>query len=156
MKIIKGDLLELTDSGYFDIVIHGCNCFCTMGAGIAKYIKRKWPTAYEADCETSEGDKEKLGTYSFAEIITGSGKNKKKVIIVNAYTQYHYRGGSSPNVDYDAIDEVFYNIAHDFSNFKIGYPKIGSGLAGGNWNRISTIIDNNLKGLDHWLVEYDE
>jgi len=36
MKIIKGDLIELIKKGYFDVVIHGCNCFCTMGSGFAK------------------------------------------------------------------------------------------------------------------------
>jgi len=32
---IKGDLIELTKLGEFDVIAHGCNCFCTMGAGIA-------------------------------------------------------------------------------------------------------------------------
>ena len=39
MKIIQGDLLQLAKQGDFDVIIQGCNCFCTMGAGIAKSIK---------------------------------------------------------------------------------------------------------------------
>ena len=39
MKIIKGDLIKLALQGEFDVIVHGCNCFCTMGAGIAKSIK---------------------------------------------------------------------------------------------------------------------
>ena len=35
IKYIKGDLIKLAQKGKFDIIAHGCNCFCTMGAGIA-------------------------------------------------------------------------------------------------------------------------
>jgi hypothetical protein len=37
---------------------------------------------------------------------------------------------------------------------KIGYPLYGSGLAGGSWEIISKIIDEELKGENHTLVEY--
>lgn len=33
MKYIIGDLLKLADDGQFDVIVHGCNCFNTMGAG---------------------------------------------------------------------------------------------------------------------------
>jgi O-acetyl-ADP-ribose deacetylase (regulator of RNase III) len=39
-----------------------------------------------------------------------------------------------------------------FSGKRIGYPKIGAGLAGGDWNIISSIIDKELIGEDHTLV----
>lgn len=32
---IEGDLITLAKAGKFDVIAHGCNCFCTMGAGIA-------------------------------------------------------------------------------------------------------------------------
>ncbi|HBG21357.1 MAG TPA: phosphatase, partial [Desulfobulbaceae bacterium] len=41
-----------------------------------------------------------------------------------------------------------------FAGKKIGYPKIGAGLGGGNWDRISAIIDEELAGEDHSLVLY--
>jgi O-acetyl-ADP-ribose deacetylase (regulator of RNase III) len=66
MNRIKGDLIELAIDGEFDLIIHGCNCFCTMGAGIAKTIKQKFPEAYKADLETEKGDKSKLGEISWA------------------------------------------------------------------------------------------
>jgi O-acetyl-ADP-ribose deacetylase (regulator of RNase III) len=31
MKVIKGDLIQLAKDGKFDLIVHGCNCFCTMG-----------------------------------------------------------------------------------------------------------------------------
>jgi len=39
---------------------------------------------------------------------------------------------------------------------RIGYPKIGAGLAGGDWEIIAAIIiiEEELAGEDHTLVEY--
>jgi O-acetyl-ADP-ribose deacetylase (regulator of RNase III) len=75
------------------------------------------------------------------------------VTIVNAYTQFDYRG-PGPKVDYDALDRAFRRIAAAFPEDRVGYPKIGAGLAGGDWARIAAIIDDALAGLDHTLVEY--
>ena len=33
MNYIKGDLIKLFKDKHFDVLIHGCNCFCTMGKG---------------------------------------------------------------------------------------------------------------------------
>lgn len=145
MKTIKGDLLKLAKDGKFDIIIHGCNCFCTMGAGIAKQIKKEFKAAYIADCSTKKGDRSKLGKMSYI-IVDG-------VIVVNAYTQYHY--GSGLQVDYDAVRQVFKKIKNEFSGKRIGFPKIGAGLAGGDWNIISKIIDEELEGEDFTLVLFD-
>jgi O-acetyl-ADP-ribose deacetylase (regulator of RNase III) len=39
MKFVKGDIIDIAKRGKFDVIIHGCNCFNTMGACIAKTIK---------------------------------------------------------------------------------------------------------------------
>ncbi len=145
MKTIKGDLITLALDGKFDVIVHGCNCLCTMGAGIAKQIKSIFPEAYEADCKTKKGDKDKLGAYSYA--------IAENVTIINAYTQYDYKGPWI-NVDYDAIRSVFRKLKSDYSGKRIGYPKIGAGLAGGDWEIISKIIDVELTNEDHTLVEF--
>jgi O-acetyl-ADP-ribose deacetylase (regulator of RNase III) len=132
MRIIKGDIIKLALDGQFDVIVHGCNCFHTMGAGVAKQIKTMFPAAYKADLMTKYGDKSKLGTYSIASV-----DNLK---ILNAYTQYDF-SGSGIKVHYSAIKSVFSAIKSQYSGKRIGYPKIGAGLAGGNWGIISEIID---------------
>ncbi len=149
MRKIKGDLIELAIDGEFDLIIHGCNCFCTMGAGIAKTIKLKFPEAYKADLKTEKGDKSKLGTISVTETETENGK----LIIVNGYTQFNWRGNGN-KADYDAIRNVFQKVKEKFSGLRIGYPAIGAGLAGGDWNIISEIIEQELDGENHTFVEY--
>ena len=149
MNIVKGDLIQFALTGRFDVIIHGCNCFCTMGAGIAKLIKDNFPEAYQADLRTGMGEKKKLGTCSLARI----QRNGNIFTIVNGYTQYDFSGHGAL-VDYSAIQKVFAWIKNNFTNQKIGYPKIGAGLAKGDWEVISGIIDQELKGENHTLVEY--
>ncbi len=149
MSVLKGDLIQFALAGRFDVIIHGCNCFCTMGAGIAKLIRDNFVEAYQADLATQTGDREKLGTYSSACI----KKNGNIFTIVNGYTQYDFSGHGTL-VDYKAIHKLFSRIKKDFSNQRIGYPKIGAGLAKGDWEVISDIINKELDGEDHTLVEF--
>ena len=149
MKIVKGDLIKLALKGEFDVIVHGCNCFCTMGAGIAKTVKNKFPEAYEADLKIEKGDQSKLGTISFAELNLENGK----LIVVNGYTQFNWKG-SGRKANYDAIRNVFREVKNKFSDLRIGYPAIGAGLARGNWDVISKIIEEELEGEEHTFVEF--
>lgn len=150
MTVLRGDLLALAMEGHFDVIVHGCNCFCTMGAGIAKQIKASFPEAYEADRATRIGDAAKLGQLTEARVVRGG----TAFVVVNAYTQFDWRGSGS-KVDYPAVESVFDRIAKDYAGLRIGYPRIGAGLAGGDWGRISRIIDTALAGERHALVEFD-
>ena len=149
MKVIEGDLIKLALDGEFDVIVHGCNCFCTMGAGIAKSIKDIFPEAYEADLRTENGSKDKLGSISFATVKRGNNE----ITIVNGYTQYS-PGGSGMLVDCDAVHSVMKEVRSKFSGMRIGYPMIGAGLARGDWTIISEIISVQLEGEDHTLVKF--
>lgn len=149
MQTVRGDLLALAIAGDFDVIIHGCNCYNTMGAGIAKSIKQQFPAAYNADLATEKGSRDKLGTYSSATVDCDG----HELTIVNAYTQFNWRG-RGVKADYDAIRSVFGRIKLEFTGKRIGYPLIGAGLAGGDWDVISKIITEELNGENHTVVEY--
>lgn len=149
MKTVSGDLIQLAMGGEFDVIVHGCNCFCTMGAGIAKGIKAAFPAAFDADLATSRGDRAKLGSCTFAEV----DLNGTLLVVVNAYTQFDYRG-SGPKVDYDAVRSCFRWIRPQHSGKRIGLPMIGAGLAGGDWERIAGIVGEEMTGEDVTVVEY--
>ena len=149
MNIIKGDLIHLALLGEFDVIIHGANCQCTMRSGIAKSIREKFPEVYEVDTKTIKGSREKLGTISFVKI------NNSSLVVVNAYTQFNYGRSGNQYVDYEAIRSAMKAIKLAFPDKKIGYPKIGAGLGGGDWEIISKIINEELKGENHTLVEYE-
>ena len=149
MKIIQGDLIKLAIDGHFDVIVHGCNCQNQMGKGIAKTIRQKFPSAYEADLETEKGSREKLGTFSTTTVECGD----HNLTIVNGYTQFHWRGKGT-KADYDAIRSVFKGIKLSYSGQRIGYPLIGAGLASGDWDTIEKIIDEELIDEDHTLVKF--
>ena len=154
VKTIPGDLIKLAQQGEFDVIAHGCNCQCAMGAGIAKIIKKVFPAAYKADCETEKGSREKLGTCSVATCPTESGwVDAGSVDVVNAYTQFHWRG-AGVKADYEAIRKCMAWIRENYSGRRIGLPKIGAGLAGGDWQVILGIIEDELGGEDVTVVEY--
>lgn len=145
-KIKYGDLLQLALDGEYDLIIQGCNCMCQMGKGIALSIKKLWPEAYEADCKTLKGDANKLGTYTYAQI--------GNLTICNAYTQYDWWQPGLPKqlADLEAIKDALTAIKSDWSGKKMAYPKIGAGLAGGNWDEIYPIILEALDGEDQTLI----
>lgn len=148
MKVVNGDLIAMAESGDFDVIVHGCNCLCSMGSGIARTIRDKYPQVYAADKKTEKGDRNKLGNYSLSLI-----KSDKTFVVVNAYTQFDY-SRTKICVDYDAVRSVFKKIRKDFSGMRIGYPLIGAGLAGGDWSILEKIIEEELQGEDHTLVKF--
>jgi len=155
MKYIEGDLIKLAKQGNFDIIAHGCNCFNTMSAGIAKQIKEEIPEAYEADNKTMKGDIDKLGNYSAAWV----NNDLHRIFgVINCYTQYHYgknhTDGKENTFDYEAFTLCMRKINHQFHSIRIGMPLIGSGLAGGDWNKIKKIIEHELKDVDVTIVKF--
>lgn len=110
LKHTKGNLLDLAEQGEFNIIIQGCNCHNTMGSGIAKEIRERYPEAYEADLKTVKGDKTKLGTYS----ATTAPKKDPSFVIINAYTQYDFNKEGEPFADrfeYAAFQNILDRIA---------------------------------------------
>lgn len=154
MRTITGDLLALAKSGEYDAIVHGCNCMCQMGKGIALSIRKEFPAAWEADRRTTPGDRAKLGTYTQATIQHHDTQyGTTEFVVVNAYTQYNWRG-QGVLADYGAIRAVFTKLAKEFDGARIGYPLIGAGLAGGDWETIAAILEETLAGQDHTLVRY--
>jgi O-acetyl-ADP-ribose deacetylase (regulator of RNase III) len=153
MNVIKGDLIKLAKEGRFDVIVHGCNCMHCFGAGIAFQIRKHFPDAFIADCETVRGDIAKLGTISRA--IIDIGKDYR-LHVVNAYTQARPEHGRGRFVgEYGAIRSCFKEINKRYPRMHVGYPMIGAGLAGGDWDIISRIIDDEMDGNNHTLVEWN-
>jgi len=150
MREIDGNLITLAQAGEFDVITHGYNCFCTMGSGIAPQIKKAFPAAWEYDLKTDKGDIQKLGTYSYGQDVV---KNNKFLTIINSYTQYHYDASKKP-LDYEALTLCMRKINHNFKGKSIGLPLIGCGLAGGDWQRVKSIIERELSDMDVCIVHY--
>jgi len=148
IKYVDGDLIKMAQNGDFDVIAHGCNCFCNMGAGIAPQIKSAFHLAYVADCNTTSGDINKLGTISFSD--------SERPIVVNIYSQYDTKGRREGKIDldYDAIRSGLLEMKLKFSGKTFGLPMIGAGLAQGDWNIIEKIIEDVMFGEYVTIVKY--
>lgn len=136
MEYKKGDVVEAYLKGEVDYLAHQCNCFNTMGSGIARQIKEKIPGAAKVDQITRRGDRYKLGTYS------------KFEGVYNLYGQYYY-GREQCHTDYRSLARAFGSMLHDISLEMmsvayIGIPKMGSGLGGGNWEIIEELLQREI------------
>lgn len=150
-QYVKGDLLDAFRERKFDAIVHGCNCFHTMGAGIAAAIAKQFPVAYDADKLTQYG-RDKRGGYTLAE--TPYGK------IVNGYTQFN-PGRADPKYLYTAIRTLFTKLDLILPSIivgrpEVGIPKIGAGIAGGDWAVIEQIINEVTPNLDIIVYQLDD
>lgn len=162
----KGDILVPTsylDSKHHSehvLIVHGCNALGVMGAGLALQVKAKSPkafTVYEEACNTAVDKHLLLGTYTHARDLEAN------LTIINAILQLNV-GKHKRQVNYEAVARVFERIAdvmteHSDRDFYLAIPKnLGCGLAGGNWNIVSTIILETLKDVPNcnlYIVEWD-
>ncbi len=139
MKIIykQGDLLECSEQ----VIVHGCNAQGVMGSGVAKAIKEKYPEAYRAYRYDYNLERLYKGLCIFVE----TERNGQPFIVINALTQENYgRDKNTVYVDYDAIQIAFMQINEELSDMginSVAMPKIGAGLANGDWNIIEKIIE---------------
>lgn len=133
LKYTKGNLIDLAEQGQFDVIVQGCNCFCTMGAGLAREIRKRYPEAYQADLDTEPGDMFKLGRWT--SVHTG------QFIIVNAYTQYGMANSGEDVFEYEAFAVILKLLAYAYPSRNFGLPYIGMGLAGGDKDKIIGMIE---------------
>lgn len=145
---VDGDLITLAQEGTFDVIVHGCNCFCTQKSGIAPQMVKAFET-HQTPLEDTiyKGDINKLGQIDY--FIPDDYPN---LMVTNAYTQYDYKG--KYNLDYDALVMCLKKINHIFKGKHIGLPKIGCGLAGGDWNLVKVLIKKCLADCKVTIVNY--
>ena len=132
----RGNLIDMAYGGKFNIIVHGCNCFNTMGSGIALEVRNRIPAAWEADQKTVRGDYHKLGNYTWS---LGKGFNT-----INAYTQYDFNrsGEKKDHFEYTSFEMILQKLAHVYPTCNFGFPYIGMGRAGGNEERIMSLLES--------------
>jgi O-acetyl-ADP-ribose deacetylase (regulator of RNase III) len=144
LQLATGNLIDMAEQGLFDVIVHGCNCLNTMGSGIAAEIRQRYPEAYEADTayslklqDDTNSQVQKLGNYS-----THLVKGEHNFLIVNAYTQINFAPRDVDHFEYASFEVILKKFANEYGTFKIGFPYIGMGLAGGDKDRIIAMIED--------------
>lgn len=151
MRQMTGNLLEVKEG----ILVQGCNAQGVMGSGVAAAIRAKWPGVYDTYRRAYEKRKAESGqTLELGRVIWHTISREPKLTIANAITQEFY--GRDPNVvyaNYEAIGKAFERVGEIARQhqLEVHYPLIGAGLANGDWNIISSIIEDKLQGVEHTL-----
>ncbi len=138
MNNYLGDLLDVTE-GY---IFHQVNCRNSFGRGLSRSIADKWPkvkTAYHDFCEGKAGY-DLLGQYQVVKI-------DDKLSVVNVFGQLNYGNSATTNLiytDYQKFQEALekFRVDNQVEDRYCHFPKlIGCGLAGGDWNKVSGILE---------------
>jgi O-acetyl-ADP-ribose deacetylase (regulator of RNase III) len=150
IKEVDTDLLEYSLDGF----IHQCNCFHTMGVGIALCIKNKYPELYKADIHHGrKGDITRLGKFSVV-------KCHDDKYGYNLYGQYNY-GLQQRHTNYEAVYTGLIGIRNHATQaniIRLGLPKnMGCRLGGGSWGIVKAIIDDIFEKWPHelYICNYD-
>ena len=166
---VKGCLISMALSREFDVIVHGVNCFCTQKSGLAPQMVKAFGTdKFSKEQPLLKGDINKLGDieYKYYDLENNKAipipifvyQSKYDLTVINAYTQFNYGKNHSDGVDkpldYEALTLCMRKINRIFAGKKIGMPKIGCGLAGGDWNTVEKIIKTELKNCNVTIVEY--
>jgi O-acetyl-ADP-ribose deacetylase (regulator of RNase III) len=139
VHLIKGDLF----SSGADIIAHGVNCRGRFGSGIAGIISKQYPHVRAEYLEHYEWSEWKLGDVQM--VVAEDG-----LMIANCATQDMYGYDGQLYADYDAIRICMGKVkeyARNRSN-RIAIPKIGCGLAGGDWGIVKGILDEVFQDYD--------
>ena len=115
----------------------------TMGSGIAKQIRNKWPHVYtEYKTMVQVKPKYRLGKCQIVEIAM------KELYIANLFGQYGY--GKGVQTDYAALAQALRELKQWHKNychpdFPIWLPyNMGCDLAGGDWATVHSMLEYHL------------
>ena len=157
INYITGDATKplLTDKEN-GILVHCCNDIGSWGAGFVLALSKRWSAPEAAYRAWSKGGGQgnepfKLGQVQFVSV-------EQNLWVANLIGQHGVgkRSGVSP-IRYEAIREglkhvTTFAIEH---NAGIHMPRLGSGLAGGDWHIISQIISEELVDRYIKVTVYD-
>jgi len=148
LEIIQGDLFNEV-MGKHCVLVHGVNCSGAFGSGVAGLVRKLYPYAYKA--YMAEKHRLHLG-----QIIIASDE-RSPVIVVNACTQQNFGRDGRQYVCYDAVCEAMTTTASwaKANNLPVFMPAIGTGLGGGDKQRLTAIMQAAYYDVQATLVIVD-
>ena len=135
------------------VIAHGVNCQGVMGSGVAKALYEKYPEVkkqyiqFFKECPFNPDAI--LGARQLVECCDK--------IIFNCFTQQNYGYDKQVYLNYQALKSVLervYYYCDDKKINEIAIPKIGCGLAGGDWDQVEEII-NEVFPEDFKVIVYE-
>ena len=145
-----GDATKPMHSGCC-IIAHVCNDIGAWGKGFVLPLAQRYPQVkvqYKEWYQRKTDPPFALGQVQFVSV-------DADVWVANMIGQHGiYRQGSTPPIRYDALRECLSRVREFAREHKadVQMPRIGCGLAGGDWNVVSEIIEYELVWHDLFSV----
>jgi O-acetyl-ADP-ribose deacetylase (regulator of RNase III) len=131
-----------------NVIAHGVNCKGAFGAGIAGQIRKLYPIV--ADSYLGKYNKQgwNLGDVQFVTV-------QANFFIANCATQYDF-GSEGIYVNYNALHKCLSKVLKFCKDgqYSLALPRIGAGLAGGNWKIIKGILEEAAEGHPYDITVY--
>ena len=150
----KGDATAPPAQGQ-KIIAHICNDIGGWGKGFVVAISRRWPApeaAYRRWHRERANNDFGLGAIQLVEVA-------RDLHIANMIGQRGIKTGSNgPPIRYDAVEQCLTRLASEARSLgaSVHMPRIGCGLAGGEWSRIEPLLDKTLiaADVDTWVYDF--
>jgi len=148
----RGDATAPEDpSGGRMIIPHVCNDVGGWGSGFVVALSRRWPEPEAAYRKLYQEHGLQLGWVQMVRV-------SDRVAVANMIAQHGLRPSfDGIPLDYDALRKCLDGVAQAAVNNKcsIHMPRIGAGLAGGDWFRIADIIAETMCDRGLRVTVYD-
>lgn len=138
------------------MICHVCNDIGRWGKGFVMAVSKRWPepeAAFRAWSAkgASEGGGPALGDVQFVQV-------EPATWVANVIGQHGIRRSKAgPPIRYEAIAEGLARVAEKAVELaaSVHMPRIGCGLAGGEWGRIEPLIRQHLSAAGIPVTVYD-
>lgn len=132
------------------IVAHICNDLGGWGKGFVLAISKKWPEP-ERDYRDwyHRRDGFRLGAVRYVRV-------RPDIVIANMIAQHGMKTGSNgPPIRYDALDTCLEDLSREATDqgATVHLPRIGTGLAGGRWNKIEQLLLKHFMTKDVFVYD---
>lgn len=151
IKYVDGDATSPIGSGN-KIVCHVCNSIGGWGRGFVLSLSKKWKEPELEYRKWFKDSEPKLGQVQFVRV-------ESDIAVANMIGQegVGFKDGKPP-IRYEAIKECLGAVARiaKKNNASIHAPRFGAGLAGGKWEIIEELINDNLckNGIEVTIYDY--
>src|SRR5688572_21938843 len=150
---LKGDATCPQAKGV-KVICHVCNDIGGWGKGFVLAISRRWPepeAEYRSWYAAGKDGGFGLGEVRFVQV-------EPYVWVANMVAQRGIKTGSSgPPIRYEAVAACLAKVADKAVELaaSVHMPRIGCGLAGGEWSRIEPLIEEHLCARGVSVTVYD-
>lgn len=150
---LQGDATAPIGTGQ-KAIIHVCNDIGAWGAGFVLAISKRWPypeAQYKAWCQTKTNF-----TLGFVQPV----RVANDITVINMIGQRGIRSiRNLCPLRYDALETCLTKVAGycKQNNMSVHMPRIGCGLAGGDWEKVEEIINKTLilHGLEVYVYDFE-